>query len=80
MASSPITSQLEREKVETVILGSKITVESDCHEMKRHLLLERKAMTNLDIIFKKAQTSLTDRSVLSKLWFSSSHVRMRVGP
>ena len=54
MASSPITSQLEREKVETVILGSKITVDSDCHEMKRHLFLERKAMTNLDIILKKS--------------------------
>ena len=56
MASGPITSwQIEGEKVETVIyfisLGSKITVDSDCsHEIKGHLLLGRKAMTNLDSI------------------------------
>ena len=54
MTSSPITSwQTEEEKVETVtditFLSSKITVDSDCsHEIKRHLLLGRKAMTNLD--------------------------------
>ena len=54
MASSPITSwQIDREKVEIVTdfisLGSKITVDSDCsHEIKRRLLLGRKAMTNLD--------------------------------
>ena len=57
MASGPITSQLEREKMETAIdfifLGSKITVDGDYHEMKRHLLLERKAMKNLDSILKK---------------------------
>ena len=52
MASGPITSwQIDGEKVETVIeffLGSKITAISDCsHEIKRHLLLGRKAMTNL---------------------------------
>ena len=53
MASGPITSrQIEGEKVETVtdfiFLGSKITVDGDCsHEIKRHLLLQRKAMTNL---------------------------------
>ena len=53
MASVPITSwQIEREKVETVIdcifLGSKITVNFDCsHEIRRQLLLGRKAMTNL---------------------------------
>ena len=53
MASSPITSwQIDGGKVETVInfifLGSKITVDDDCsHEIKRHLLLGRKAMTNL---------------------------------
>ena len=56
MASSPITSwQIDRETVETVsdfiLGGSKITADGDCsHEMKRHLLLERKAMTNLDSI------------------------------
>ena len=55
---SPITSwQTEREKVETVtdfiFLGSKITVDCDCsHEIKKHLLLGRKAMTNLDSILK----------------------------
>ena len=59
MASSPITSwQIDGQKVETVtdfiFLGSKITVYGDCsHKIKRHLLLGRKAMTNLDIIFKK---------------------------
>ena len=53
MKSGPIFSwQIEGEKVETVadfiFLGSKITVDGDCsHEIKRHLLLERKAMTNL---------------------------------
>ena len=54
MASSPITSrQIDEETVETVtdfiLGGSKITADSDCsHEIKRHLLLERKIMTNLD--------------------------------
>ena len=58
MASGPITSwQIERETVETVIdfifLGSKITADGDCsHEIKRPLLLGRKAMTNLDSIIK----------------------------
>ena len=58
MASGPITSwQIDGEEVETVtdfiFLGSKITVDGDCsHEIKRHLLLGRKAMTNLDSIFK----------------------------
>ena len=58
MASSPITSwQIDGEKVETVInflfLDSKITVDSDCsHQIKRRLLLGRKAMKNLDNIIK----------------------------
>ena len=58
MASSPITSwQIDGETMETVrdiiFLGSKITGDSDCsHEIKRCLLLERKAMTNLDSILK----------------------------
>ena len=58
MASSPITSwQIDRETVETVadfiFLGSKITTDGDCsHEMKRHLLLGRKVMTNIDSILK----------------------------
>ena len=58
MASSPITSwQIDGETVETVtdfiLGGSKITADGDCgHEIKRHLLLGRKVMTNLDSIFK----------------------------
>ena len=58
MASSPITSwQIDGETVETVsdiiFGGSKITADGDCsHEVKRHLLLERKAMTNLDNMLK----------------------------
>ena len=58
MASGPITSwQIDGETVETVtdfiILGSKITADGDCsHEIKRHLLLRRIVMTNLDSILK----------------------------
>ena len=58
MASGPITSwQIDGETMETVIeiifLGSKVTADSDCsHEIKRHLLLGKKAMTNLDSILK----------------------------
>ena len=58
MASGPITSrQIEGKKVEAVtdfiFLGSKITVDNDCcHQIKRHLPLGRKAMTNLDSILK----------------------------
>ena len=58
MASSPITSwQIDGETMETVrdfiFLGSKITADGDCsHEIKRHLLLGRKPMTNLDSIWK----------------------------
>ena len=64
MASNPFTSwQIEKEKVEIVayfiFLGSKITVDSDCsHEIKRCLLLERKAMTNLDSVFKSRDVTL----------------------
>ena len=63
MASGPITSwEIDGETVETVpdfiFLGSKITADGDCsHEIKRHLLLGRKAMTNLDSI-RKAETLL----------------------
>ena len=58
MASGPITSwQIDGETMETVtdliFLGSKITANGDCsHEIKRHVLFERKAMTNLDSILK----------------------------
>ena len=64
MASGPITSwQIDGETVETVahliFLGSKITVDGDCcYESKRHLLLGRKVMTNLDSIFKSRDITL----------------------
>ena len=64
IASGPITSwQIDGETVETVsdfiLLGSKITVDGECsHEIKRHLLLGRKVMTNLDRIFKSRDTTL----------------------
>ena len=64
MASGPITSwQIDGETMETVrdfiFLGSKVTADGDCsHEMKRHLLLERKAMTNLDSILKSRDITL----------------------
>ena len=64
MASSSITSwQIEEEKVEavtdTIFLGSKITVDGDCsHEIKRRLLLGRKATTNLDRILKSRDITL----------------------
>ena len=69
MASSPITSwQIDVEKVETVrdsiFLVSKITEDSDCsHEIKRCLLLGRKAMTNLDSVLKSKDITLRQRSV-----------------
>ena len=72
MASGPITSwQIERGKVETVtdfiFLGSKITVNGDCsHEMKRCLLLGRKAMTNLDSILKSKDITLQTKVHLVK--------------
>ena len=64
MASSPITSwHIDGEKVETVtdfvFLDSRITVDGDCsHEFKRHLLLGRKAMTNLDSMLKSRDITL----------------------
>ena len=64
MASGPITSwQIDGETMETVgnfiFLGSKITVDGDCsHEIKRHLLLGRKVMTNLDSILKSRDVTL----------------------
>ena len=69
MASGPITSwEIDRETVETVsdliLLGSKITANGDCsHEMKRHLLLGRKVLTNLDSIFKSRNITLQTRSI-----------------
>ena len=72
MASGPITSwQIVGETVETVsdftFLGSKITADGDCsHEIKRHLLLERKVMTNLDGIFKSRDITLPTKVHLVK--------------
>ena len=69
MASGPITSwQIDGETVETVrdfmFWGSKITADGDCcHEIKRRLLLGRKAMTNLDSIFKSRDITLLTKSV-----------------
>ena len=73
MASGPITSwEIDGETVKTVsgfiFLGSKITADGDCsHEIKRHLLLERKVMTNLDSISKSRDITLPTRSILSRL-------------
>ena len=74
MASGPITSwQIDGETMETVtdfILGSKITADDDCsHEIKRHLLLGRKAMTNLDSVLKSGNITLLTMVHISKLWF-----------
>ena len=72
MASGPITSwQIDQEKVETVtdfiFLGSKITADGDFSlEMKRHLLLGRKAMTNLDSMFKSRDITLPTEVHIAK--------------
>ena len=73
MASGPITSwQIDRETRETVrdfiFLGSKVTTDDDCsHEIKRLLLLGRKAMTNLDIILKSRDITLPTKVHLVKV-------------
>ena len=73
MASSPITSwQIDGETMETVtnfiFLGSKITADGDCsHEIRRHLLLGRKAMTNLDSILKSRDITLPTKVHLVKV-------------
>ena len=75
MASGPITSwQIDRETMETVthfiFLGSKITADCDCsHEMKRHLLLGKKAMTNLESLLKSRDITLLTKVHIVKLWF-----------
>ena len=82
MASSPLTSwQIDGETVETVrdfiFLGSKITAGGDCsHEIKRHLLLEREVMTNLDSVLKSRDITFSTNSVQSGYFFSSGHVWM----
>ena len=83
MASGPITSwQIDGEIAETVadfiLGGSKITADGDCsHEIKRPLLLGRKAMTNLDSILKNRDITLPTKVCLVKaMIFLSSHVWM----
>ena len=71
-AFGPITSwQVDGERVaDFIFLGSKITVDGDCsHEIKRHLLLGRKAMINLDSILRSRDIICQQRSAYSKLWF-----------
>ena len=93
MASGHITSwQIDGETMQTVIdfiylfifFGggcSKITADIECsHEIKRCLLLGRKAMTKLDSILKSRDITLPTKSVYSKLWFSQlSYMDVRVG-
>ena len=82
MASVPITSwQIDGETMETVtdfiFLGSKITVDGDCsHEIKRYLLLGRKAMTNLGSILKSRHYFAIKGPSSQSHGFSSSHVWM----
>ena len=84
MTSSPITSwQIDGGTMETVtdfiFLGSKITADGDCsHEIKRHLLLGRKAMTNLDSILKSRDIVLPTKVYMcsQRYGFSNSHVWM----
>ena len=83
MACSPITSwQIDGEKMETVTDfiwgggGSKVTVDGGCsHEIKRHLLLEGKAMTNLDSILKSRDITWPIKVCIVKtMIFSSNHI------
>ena len=80
MASGPITSkQIDGETVTDFILGdSKITADGDCsHDIKRHLLLGRKAMTNLESMLKKQRHYFADKGPYNQNYgFSSGHVWM----
>ena len=83
MTSGPITSwEMDGETVETVsdfiFLGSKITADGDCsHEIKRHLLIGRKVMTNLDSILKSTRHYFPNKGPSSQGYgFSSGHVWM----
>ena len=83
MASGPITSwQIDGESMEIVrdfiFWGSKITADGNCsREIKRHLLLGRKAMINLDSIFKSRNINFSNKGPSSQSYgFSSSHIRM----
>ena len=85
MASSLITSwQVDGETMETVtdfiFLGFKITADVDCsHEIKRCLLLGRKAMTNLDSILKSRDITLLTKSVVKAMVFPAVIMDVRVG-
>ena len=78
----PITSwQIDGETMETVsdfiFLGSKITADGDCsHEIKRHLLLQRKAMMNLDSLLKSRYITLLTKVHLVRFGLPSGHVWM----
>ena len=82
LASGPIISwQIDGETIETatdfIFLGSKITADDDCsHDIKRRLLLGRKAMTNLDSILKGRDITLPTKVHMSKLSFPNSHAWM----
>ena len=83
MISGPITSwQIDVETMEavtdTIFLGSKITAGGDCsHEIKRPLLLGKKAMINQDSVFKKQQHHFASKGPSSQSYdFSSSHIRI----
>ena len=82
MVSGPITSwRIDGETVETVtdfiFWGSKITADGDCsHEIRKHLLIGRKTMTNVDSIFKKQTLLYQQRSICQSYGFSSSLVWM----
>ena len=82
MASGPITSwEINGQKLETVtdfiFLGSKFTADGDCsHEIKRHLFLGRKVMTNLDSIFKSRDITLPTKVHLVKAMVFNGHVWM----
>ena len=80
MESRPITPwQIDGETViDFIFLGSKITADGDCsHEMKRHLFLGRKVITNIDSILKSRDTTLPTKLLLVKaVFFSSSYMWM----
>ena len=87
MASGPITSrQIDGETVETVtdfvFFGSKITADGYCsHEIKRHLLLGRQVMNNLDSILKSKDITLSTKiSLVKAMVFQLSCMDIRVGP
>ena len=86
MASGPITSwQTDGETMETVrdfiLGGSKITADDDCHEIKRRLLLRRKAMTNLDSILKSRDITLPANVCIAKaMVFPVAILDVRVEP